>query len=319
LIARLRAVFAAERAAARIGRHELIFVNDASTDASELVLRAHAVAHDDIRIINMSRNFGISPCALAGMEYSSGELVVYMDADLQDPPELIPELIRAWKSEPEVGVVHTVRTDRAGESRVKLAVTRVGYRILHMTSTIELPMEAGDFKLLSRAVVEHLVQMKEKRPFLRGLVCWVGFKQKWVTYAREPRFGGKTKFPVISRKVISNFLDSALISFSDAPLRLATIAGILTSIVALLYVVWVLIEKIRGHNIPGWSAIMVAVLFLGGTQLLCAGLQGLYISSIFQETKRRPNYIIKDTFGFKPRADSRLPLGNALNQSDRRT
>jgi dolichol-phosphate mannosyltransferase len=305
LITRLRTVFAAERKAGHLGSHELIFVNDASTDSSEMILRAHAVGNDDIRIINMSRNFGVSPCVLAGMEFSSGDLVVYMDADLQDPPELIPEMVSAWKSEPGVGVVHTVRTDRAGESRFKLALTHMGYRILHSSSTIKLPMEAGDFKLLSREVVDHLVAMKEKRPFMRGLVCWVGFKQKSVNYSREARFSGDTKFPVLSRKVIGNFFDSALISFSDAPLRLATLAGLLTSILALLYIIWVVIEKFRGHNLPGWSATMVAVLFLGGTQLLCTGLQGLYISSIFQESKRRPNYIVKDTFGFKASADEK--------------
>lgn len=300
LISRLRKVLTEERKAGRIRGHELVFVNDASTDASEMILRAHAISNDDIRIINMSRNFGVSPCVLAGMEHSSGDAVVYMDADLQDPPELIPELIRAWKSEPGVGVVHTVRTNRAGESRVKLGITHLGYRILHMSSSIKLPMQAGDFKLLSREVVDHLIAMKEKRPFLRGLVCWVGFKQKTVSYAREARAGGATKFPVISFKVINNFFDSALISFSDAPLRLATVAGLVVSVMALSYIVWVLIEKYRGHNLPGWSAVMTAVLFLGGTQLLCTGLQGLYISSIFQESKRRPNYIVKDTFGFRP-------------------
>jgi glycosyltransferase involved in cell wall biosynthesis len=303
LITRLRAVFAAERKAGHMGSHELIFVNDASTDNSEMILRAHAVGNDDIRIINMSRNFGGSPCVLAGMEYSSGDLVIYMDADLQDPPELIPQLIAVWRSEPDVGVVHTVRTDREGESWLKLKITRLGYQILHMTSTIKLPIETGDFKLLTRVVVEHLVAMKEKRPFMRGLVCWVGFKQKSVSYKREARFGGDTKFPLFSYRVIGNFLDSALISFSDAPLRLATLAGMISSTMALLFIIYVFIEKFRGHNLPGWSATMTAVLFLGGTQLLCTGLQGLYISSIFEESKRRPNYIVRDTFGFKPPGD----------------
>ena len=302
LITRLRAVFAAERKAGHIARHELIFVNDASTDNSEMILRAHAVGNDDIRIINMSRNFGGSPCVLAGMEYSSGELVVYMDADLQDPPELIPQMIGVWRSEPDVGVVHTVRSDREGESWLKLKITRVGYQILHMTSTIKLPIETGDFKLLSRGVADHLVTLKEKRPYLRGLVCWVGFKQKSVSYKREARFGGDTKFPLFSYRVIGNFLDSALISFSDAPLKIATLAGAFTAFLALCHTCWVLIEKYRGRNLPGWSALMTAVLFLGSMQLLCTGLQGLYISSIFQESKRRPNFIVKDTFGFKPRA-----------------
>ena len=298
LIRRLRDILNSLQAAGEIGEHELVFVNDASTDNSELAILDAAVGHADIRMINMSRKFGVSPCVMAGLEYCAGDLAIYMDADLQDPPEVIPQLISAWKSEEGVGVVHTVRRHREAETHVKLLVTKLGYAILRRVSTIDLPIEAGDFKLISRRVINHLVQLREKRPFMRALVCWVGFKQKTVYYKRAARFSGRTKFPVLGVKVIGNFLDSAFISFSDIPLRFAMMAGSLVSVAALLFIFWVLLEKIRGHNLPGWSAMMVAVLLLGGVQLLCIGLQGLYISSIFLETKRRPNYIVEDTFGF---------------------
>jgi glycosyltransferase involved in cell wall biosynthesis len=311
LIRRLRDVLIPLRKSGQIASHELIFVNDASTDRSELVIRDAAAGHDDIRLVNMSRNFGVSPCVVAGMAHASGDVVIYMDADLQDPPEVIPRMIEAYRSEPDIDVVHTVRTKRHGETWIKLLITKAGYAILKRVATIDLPVEAGDFKLLSRRVVDHLVNMREKRPFVRALVCWIGFKQKKIEYQREARFSGKTKFPILGLGVIRNFLDSAFISFSDVPLRLAMIAGAMTSVLTLLFIFWILLEKIRGHNLPGWTATMVAILFLGGVQLLCIGLQGLYISSIFVETKWRPNYIVRDTFGFSPSA---MPPGPQASQ-----
>jgi glycosyltransferase involved in cell wall biosynthesis len=297
LIRRLRKVLDAECAGQTIRDYELIFVNDASTDRSEEILKEAAQGRQDLKILTMSRNFGISPCVLAGMEYASGDLIVYMDADLQDPPEVIPTLIQTWK-EQQVDVVHTVRLSRAGESRMKLWITQVGYFILQHVSTVHLPFEAGDFKLLSRRAVNHLIQFKEKKPFMRGLVCWIGFPQATVRYRREARFSGKTKFPVYSRKVIRNFLDSALISFSDVPLQFSLFAGFLISLGAFLYLLYMLIATLRGQPLPTWSPLMVVVLLLGGTQLLTIGVLGLYINSIFLETKGRPNYIIDRTFGF---------------------
>lgn len=303
LIRRLRAAFAGLSAAGEIGGYELIFVNDASTDRSELILR-EAARQGDVKLINMSRNFGVSPCVLAGMLYAQGDAVVYMDADLQDPPELIPELVRVWKSERDVDVVHTVRKSRAGETRIKLAVTRLGYAILRTVSTIDLPLEAGDFKLLSRRAVNLVTQFREKRPFLRGLVCWIGFEQRVVRYRREPRFAGKTKFRVLGLKVIRNFIDSAVISFSDVPLKASTALGSLFSSLALVYMAWILLGWFRGVDVPGWSATLVAVLFLGGVQLLSIGILGTYVASIFLEAKGRPNFIVRDTHGF----DSPAPL-----------
>lgn len=303
LVKRLRAVIDELRRQERLSWGELVFVNDDSTDGSLRLLKELAAERSDIRVVNMTRNFGVSPCVLAGMARSRGDLVVYMDADLQDPPEVMPQMLEAWEKDPDVDVVHTVRTSRKGETWYKLLVTRIGYAVLRRVSTIDLPIQAGDFKLLSRRAVTLLVQFQEKRPFLRGLVCWIGLKQVRIRYQRDPRFSGDTKFPIFGWGVIQNFLDSAVISFSDVPLKLAMAIGVAVSSCALLFIVWVLLEKVRGHNLPGWTAIMVAVLLLGGSQLFCIGLQGLYIGAIFAETKKRPNYIVKDTFGFDPPAN----------------
>jgi glycosyltransferase involved in cell wall biosynthesis len=296
-IRRLRNVLQAECDQQTIRDYELIFVNDASTDQSEEILKAAAQGYNDIKILTMSRNFGISPCVLAGMEYASGDLIVYMDADLQDPPEVIPELLQTWRQK-QVDVVHTVRISRAGESRLKLWITKIGYFILQHVSTVHLPFEAGDFKLLSRRAVKHLLQFKEKKPFIRGLVCWIGFPQATVRYRREARFSGKTKFPVYSRKVIRNFLDSALISFSDVPLQFSLFTGFLISLGAFFYLIYLLFNILRGRPLPDWSPLMAVLLLLGGAQLLTIGVLGLYINSIYLETKRRPNYILERTFGF---------------------
>ncbi|MDA2936735.1 glycosyltransferase family 2 protein [Acidobacteria bacterium AH-259-A15] len=301
LVKKTRAVLQQEQATRCISSYELIFVNDASTGRSLEILLEHAEGHDDIRIINMSRRFGVSPCVLAGMEYASGDAVIYMDADLQDPPEVIPKLLQTWQSRDKINVVHTVRLSREGESKIKLLLTRFAYHILHRITSIQLPVEAGDFKLLSRRAVDQLIRLRERRPFLRGLVCWIGFNQISVSYHRNTRYAGDTKFPVFSREVINNFLKSALISFSSFPLEIVSIAGFGSALLGFVLLVHVLIEKMRGHNIPGWMALMVTMLFLGSVQLFSIGAIGLYLNTIYEESKGRPNYIVESTFGF-PRA-----------------
>jgi dolichol-phosphate mannosyltransferase len=298
LIARLRAVFRTERERGRVGSHELIFVNDASTDDSERVIREHAVGHDDIRLINMSRNFGVSPCILAGMKYASGDVVVYIDADLQDPPEEIHRLLDCYFSAPDIEVVHTRRSRREGETRFKLALTRLGYTILTSISSVPMQPEVGDFKLLSRRARDHVIAFEEKQPFMRGLVNWIGFRQETIFYKREPRFAGETKFPVVSRRVIRNFLDSALIAFSDVPLKLMLLLGFFTLIASCLYGFWIVAEKLRGHTVEGYASTMLVVMGLSALQFVMLGVMGLYVNAIFLETKRRPNYIVKDLFGF---------------------
>ena len=297
-IDRLRSVLSSEIKKGVISDYELIFVNDASTDNSLEVLSKEAERHRDIRILNMSRRFGVTPCVLAGLEYTRGDAVIYMDIDLQDPPEVIPQLIDAWRQEETVDVVHTVRRSRQGESFFKRLITRIGYHILHRVTSIKLPIEAGDFKLLSKRVVNEILKCKEKKPFMRGLVCWVGFKQVFVHYDRQERKHGKTKFPILSSGVIQNFFESALISFSSLPLRIASYLGFFSLFVSLFVVFHVLSEKIQGKAIPGWSALMMTVIFIGGIQIFCIGIVGLYLSSMFEEGKGRPNYIVESTFGF---------------------
>ncbi len=216
--------------------------------------------------------------------------------DLQDPPELIPKLIEEWKKGKDVEVVYTTRLSRAGEHPLKLFITKWGYRFINAVSDIELPVDSGDFKLLSRRALGELLKLKEKKPYLRGLVSWIGFKQAQVFYHREGRYGGRkqSKFPVFSRRVIYGYLDRALISFSDVPLKASLFMGFFVSFGALLYILVVIFQKIMGWYVPGWPAIMATLLFLGGIQLIMLGVFGLYINTIFLESKRRPNYIIKN-------------------------
>ena len=306
-IHRLRVVLGEECERGTISRYELVFVNDASTDHSLAILQDAACGHDDIRVVNMSRNFGVTPCVLAGMDYASGDLVVYMDVDLQDPPEIIPEMLHAWRAASGADVVHTVRRSRSGESWIKLAITRLGYLILKYVSSVPIRVEVGDFKLLSRRAVDELRKLREKRPFMRGLVTWIGLKQTEIYYDRQARAAGSTKFPVFGVKVIRNFFDSALISFSDVPLQLATLMGLLTSLASFVFLIDIVVEKILRRNIPGWSAIVATMLFVGGVQMLFLGIQGRYIAAIFLETKGRPNYIVESTLGFPATHDRRPP------------
>ena len=296
LITRVRKALGSERDKGVISGFELIFVNDRSTDRSEEILKEMALDYGDIKILNMSKAFGVSPCVMAGFKWATGDIMVYMDADLQDPPEVIPEMLAAWRSGENIDIVYTIRSSRSGESFLKRGVTKIGYWILGKVSNVTT--EAGDFKLLSRRAVDHIIQFNEYNPFMRGMVSWVGFNQASIYYNRESRFAGETKFPVISRKVLSNFFNSALISFSGAPLHLASIAGIGGFVISVGMIFLVLFKKFQGVTLPGWTAIMTAVLFIGSLQLLAIGILRLYIKSIFIEVKRRPNFIVESVYGF---------------------
>jgi dolichol-phosphate mannosyltransferase len=219
-----------------------------------------------------------------------------MDTDLQDPPEVISAMVRAWHDDIEADVVYTTRTKREGEHPLKMLVTKIGYRFLKFISYVQLPVDSGDFKLLSRRVVLHILELKEDKPYIRGLIGWIGFRQIPVYYDRDPRFDGaaNTKFPVLSRRVIYSWLDRALISFSDEPLKIILIAGFLLSAVSLLYIFVVLFQKLMGWYAPGWPALMCAILFIGGMQLMMLGFTGLYVGAIFRQTRGRPLYIVKE-------------------------
>jgi len=290
LIKRLRNVFSLLQNKKIVESYELIFVNDNSTDNSENLLRG------ELTNINMSRNFGIVECLLAGMEHSSGDIIIYMDADLQDPPELIEQLIFSYIRDNDAEIVYTTRNKRYGEHWLKLLITKIGYRLIKKISDIDLQVDSGDFKLLSRRAVNEVLKLKEDRPYMRGLVSWIGFKQIQVFYDRDPRFDGaeNTKNKVLSKRVIYYWIDRALISFSDAPLKLVLFIGIIFSLFSSLYIFVIIAQKIIGISLPGWSAIMASILMIGSIQILMLGFIGLYVGSIFRETKNRPKYIIKE-------------------------
>jgi dolichol-phosphate mannosyltransferase len=202
-------------------------------------------------------------------------------------------MLKIWR-EKKADVVHTIRTSREGESRFKLLVTRIGYAILKKAANVHIESNCGDFKLISRRAVNEVLKFREKNPFMRGIVTFVGFKQEKLYYVRKPRFAGNSSMPVLSYRVLSFFLDSALISFSDVPLKLVSLAGFMVSFLSFLIAIYVLVEKFLGNTVPGWAGILIVTLFLGGIQLLSMGVLGLYINSIFLETKRRPQYIVED-------------------------
>jgi dolichol-phosphate mannosyltransferase len=283
-----------EKAAKNITDWELIFVNDASSDRSMDVLLEAARGQKDIKIITMSRTFGVGPCVMAGLAHAKGNAVLYMDADLQDPPELIPQLIQAMHAQ-DADVVHTQRRSRKGEPPLKLFLTRIGYMILNRYSSIPMPPEAGDFKLLSRRVVDEILKLKEYKPYMRGLVSYVGFKQIFVQYDRQARFAGKSKFFILGPKAVSNFLNS-LVNFSSVPLQIASYTGLCTILFVVAIVLHALFEKLRGTAVPGWTALMCVMLFIGGVQLFCIGMIGLYLKSVHDQTKSRPNYIIESIY-----------------------
>jgi polyisoprenyl-phosphate glycosyltransferase len=274
---------------------EIIFVNDASNDGSAEWLESEALISSDLVLVNMARRTGNSECVYAGMSVAAGEAVIYLDADLQDPPEVIPEMVSTWRENQDCEVVYTVRKSREGEGAVKLLFTKFGYRFLRRISRIELPVDAGDFKLVSAKIVKILLEHQEYHPFMRGIISSLGFEQIPVYYDRHPRGDGRsnTKFVLFSPRTVSSWLDSALISFSDIPLKVSLVLGFLMSFFSGSYMIVVLVQKTLGMYVPGWPSLMMAVLFLGSVQLVVLGVLGLYINAIYSQTKNRPHYIIK--------------------------
>jgi dolichol-phosphate mannosyltransferase len=279
--------------------YELIFVNDASTDASLALLEKHRASNPRVKILNMSRRFGVAPCVIAGMRHAKGDAVVYMDADLQDPPELIPTLWARWREGHDVA--YTVRTDRQGESRVKLAITRAAYRLIQRASSIELPVEAGDFKLLSRRVVDHLLALDEQELYLRGLVAWVGFRQVAVPYERQPRAAGVTHFPLLASLGPVTTLLAGITSFSHAPLVLFLVLGVVFGGLSKLTLLGMLVAWLVGSPPSGAAALVAFGVLLWSTLLFGMGVIGLYLARIHRESLGRPRYIVESAIGFDER------------------
>lgn len=288
--------------------HELIFVNDGSDDGSSAILETLAAGDANTRVIGLARNFGHQLAITAGLDHARGDVAVILDADLQDPPELIPEMVRRWRE--GYKVVYGVRQSRAGESRFKLRTARLFYRFLSRLSDTPIPLDTGDFRLLDRAVIDALIEIREESRYLRGLVSWIGFRQCPLPYAREPRHGGVTKFPL--RKMLRFGLDG-LSSFSEKPLRLSSHLGFLITTISLLMAVAIVIAKIVGpsNSVAGWTSVMVAVLFLGGIQLMCMGILGEYVGRIFRQSKGRPLYIVAERVNFDRAPRSAPAIGGS--------
>lgn len=287
---------------------ELIFVDDGSEDRTRQLLKKYAAQDNRIKIICFSRNFGHQIAVTAGIDATSGNAVVLIDADLQDPPETISEMIDKWLQ--GYDVVYGTRTERLGESVIKLATARWFYVFLNKLSNIQIPFNTGDFRLMSRKVVDSLKAMPERDRFVRGMVSWVGFKQISLPYKRKERFAGDSKYPF--RKMIS-FAVSGIVSFSKKPLQLSLTLGFLSALLALFGIGYVLYIRIFTNTwVEGWTALMISVLFFGGIQLFCIGILGEYIGRIHNEIKYRPLYITEEYIGFGDKGpnSSRSPVGS---------
>jgi glycosyltransferase involved in cell wall biosynthesis len=287
------------------GPAEAIFVDDGSSDCGPIVLQSLVRSDSRYRYIGLSRNFGHQVAITAGMDAAAGDAIVVMDADLQDPPEIVGEMIAKWKEGYEV--VHARRLSRAGESKFKRTTAHLFYRLLGRMSSVVIPADVGDFRLIDRKVLEALRGMPEQDRFVRGMIAWLGFRQTEVAFHRLPRLAGETKYPLL--KMIRLAVNGAL-GFSDAPLRLAIWFGLGVSACALLYGLYVAsLWLTDSHLVTGWSSTIIVISFLCGINMLMTGITGLYIGRIHAEVKRRPLYIVSQKLGFeRAPAPVRAPL-----------
>ena len=273
--------------------YEIVLVNDGSTDATIVRIRDEMTRRANIVLVDLSRNFGHQIAATAGVEIARGSAVVLMDGDLQDPPELIAEFLAKYRD--GYDVVYAVRRTRKGESPFKLLTASLFYRTIRKLTRVSIPVDTGDFRLMSRRVVEALKRSPERHRFLRGLVSWVGYRQTGVEYDRDERHSGVTKYPFTK---MMSFAVDGITSFSDVPLRFASYVGFGASAIALLLAIVIAVFKISNINPPqferGWASTITAVLFLGGVQLISLGILGEYIGRIYDEVKGRPLYLISE-------------------------
>lgn len=274
-------------------QYEIVLVNDGSSDGTLAAIRNEMRSREHIVLVNLSRNFGHQLAATAGIELASGEAIVLMDGDLQDPPELIEAFVERWRA--GYDVVYAVRRTRKGESAFKVFTARFFYRVIKRLTNVAIPVDTGDFRLMSRRVVEALRSSPERHRFLRGMVSWVGFNQTGIAYDRDERHSGTTKYPL--PKMIRFAIDG-ITSFSDIPLRFAAYFGFVVSAIAFVYAIVVIVAKLFRLNppayTPGWASTIVAVVFLGGVQLISLGIIGEYLGRIYDQVKGRPLYLVSD-------------------------
>ena len=274
---------------------EIVYVDDGSRDSTREMLRAIQAGDERVRVVTLSRNFGHQLAVSAGLQYVAGDATVIIDADLQDPPEVIPEMVARWRDGYQV--VYGLRGQRPGETTAKLWTAKLFYRLINRISEIEIPLDVGDFRLLDRKVVEVLLAMPERDRFLRGMVSWVGFRQIAVLYDRVPRRAGQSKYPFT--KMLRFAVDS-IISFSFAPLRLAIWGGFIALAASFAGIVYALAVRLYTTDwVKGWASIFTAVLFLGGVQLITLGIVGEYVGRIYAEVKLRPLFVVSELLGFK--------------------
>lgn len=275
---------------AGLGDYEIVLVDDGSTDGSwerSLELATH---DPHLRLLRLSRNFGHQAALSAGLDAARGDAIVLMDADLQDPPELIPQLVARWRE--GFDVVYAVRSDREGEPRLRLASISLFYRLLHQITPTEIPQNAGDFRLLSRRAADAIIAMPERARFLRGMTSWIGYRQVGVPYTREARFAGRSKYPL--PKLLRLAFDG-ITSFSTAPIKLVTALGFALVVFCVGVLAWTLyVRFFTSHHPQGWTSVIAVVLLLGGMQLLSLGVIGQYVARIFDETKQRPLYLVDE-------------------------
>ncbi|MHB1530678.1 glycosyltransferase family 2 protein [Acidithiobacillus sp.] len=275
---------------------EMLCVNDGSRD--DTLERLLALHREDPRVvvIDFSRKFGKEAALTAGLDHACGDVAIPLDADLQDPPKLIPELLAKWREGFEV--VNAVRITRDGESWFKRSSAHLFYRVINRLSNVDIPPDTGDFRLISRPALEALKQLPERRRFMKGLFAWVGFRSTNVYYHREPRHAGKTKWNYWR---LWNFAVEGITSFSQVPLQLASYLGFIVSFLALLYAVWLIIQTlVYGNSVKGYPSMMVTLLFLGGIQLMALGVIGEYLGRIYEESKQRPVYLVRQVWGNGP-------------------
>jgi polyisoprenyl-phosphate glycosyltransferase len=281
---------------------ELVLVDDGSTDGTPLRLEQLAASDPRVRVVFLSRNFGHQTALTAGLDHARGDAVVMLDADLQDPPELITTMLDHWRA--GCDVIYAVREHRQGESRFKLSTARWFYKLFDKLAQVELQSNSGDFRLLDRRPLDALLSMRERNRFLRGMTVWVGYTQAAVPYRRDPRYAGETKYTV--SKMLRFSLD-AISSFSHRPLQLATLLGFAISTLAFVAIPVVIVLRILGSYLPGFSALTIVVLLLGGIELIAIGIIGEYVGRIYDEVKGRPLYLVRARHNMPDLGQGALP------------
>jgi dolichol-phosphate mannosyltransferase len=271
--------------------YELIFVNDGSKDNSLNIIKELSLKNPQVKYIDFSKNFGHQLAVFAGLENAKGDTIVIIDADLQDPPELIKELYSKMKE--GYDVVYAQREQRVGESWHKLMTAKLFYRFINRLSEVSIPLDTGDFRIISKKINDIIVSMPERNKFLRGQIAWTGFNQTFVSYNREERYAGKTNY---SYSKMFSFAFDGITAFSNLPLRLATYLGFAVSLISFFFILYTLYQKYFKHDVvQGWSSLMVSILFIGGVQLICLGIIGEYLGRIMDNVKQRPLYIVRES------------------------